>query len=598
MEARHKLIDFNTIVQAACDLDVGRLVELHHAITAFNNEGLALGNRVIALDMKDDDGVFTPAGKLASLGEHDAVNLLRQFGADESHIAMGYAAGNFTREAKAIIWNTCVDLNCVAIGVGMSKDADFRETLRSELDLPIEWLVFGATYRWNEDYANSLLDELDEKDERRNAAAIAMKFAVRLQTGTAGIDPPPLLIEKPSLDDGYLQRKFNKIYKRNNETGIPSDATLYDLQHDKNVNFNKINEWTRHCDQRYTAPRLTYEFAFIENDDFLAVLSAVIPLSKLCYAGAKNRKALMRKYQFNYYQAGLFLDHPDFRELFEKENALTLIRELTTVDQDEVVDMLRKYQFYLAKTAMLNKLKEYCEQNSGWFTGLLSNPKIGRVESLRIAIEYLPSLQSLHELLYLECQILLGYVEPRPNPLLPKHLQPLDNEHVDVQLIGLLSMMTADACFKPLSKDTSCADNQAVVSNQLSEKDKLKRLAGILEPRVALNAASNFFTSHLEEYIEKHSTSIIELNFTGSKEHKIERVRSMLEASKRAGSRNELMAVPLSQFSMFNHLTKTKPHPQSPKHLQAMTTDDVSPQFRDMVDKLLKCDELKPSHFK
>ncbi len=604
--------NYDLIYAAAEALDVGLLVKHFNA--------------GIRIDTLDRHGLFTPAAALAASCQESAVELLQAFGADISSIAMGYTAGNCTLQAKSIIRNHCVNLKDIAIGAGMSFDPDLRAELTNEFDLAPEWLVFGAVMSEQSDLAEEMLrylkSEYDDKHDASYASAyqstlLTYLYAYKMKYGCntsssvsdtayefSGLSSYVIWIGKLQQDemhagDRELQSIINQLYSKEKCGRIPSSKRLIELQNQKN--FLDVVAWLPNCDLHYHRPALTYELTFA-GYDFINAIKVADSRYSACCDDAVQRKALMQQYHFDYHQATLYATDRLVPEILEQaianegekyQESLRQLADLQNVEgRCEAEDMLHKFYLSHIKLYVIKVLQDFCEGRNNLLTSLFTNPKLTRLASLKIAIAYIESLQDLHELIIFEYGLFQNIISPKPNPLLPYHLQPLANKNTDQDLVRKF----ADLVHAKYFKNVFSQGNEA--GEMIAYKDLSVSKLPDSSNADALMRVREHFVGVMKKFVTDHQSSVRNISLFGNSTHKINRVNDMQEAASRVATRREFIAIALHQFGLYNRLTKPKPHPQAPKYLTLMDDEETSPEFRQMVEGLLTCEPLKPNHFK
>ncbi len=130
---------------------------IYEAAKSGNHHALAgLMDQNVCIDVHDHRGLFTPAGRLAAEGHHEAVKLLHGLGANGDYIAMGYASEGYVQEAEIMRKKFGANIKHLAIGAAMYHDSSYAEQLRQKFSFNTAWLMFGASLVRSKTYIASL----------------------------------------------------------------------------------------------------------------------------------------------------------------------------------------------------------------------------------------------------------------------------------------------------------------------------------------------------------------------------------------------------------------------------------------------------------
>jgi hypothetical protein len=116
-----------------------------------------LFNSNVYIDVRDHNGLLTPAALLAAEGNHEAVALLQSLGANNDFIAMGYASVGNTKMAGILRQEHGASIKYLAIGAAMHGNHEYAEELRIKYNLNPDWLIFGAAFAGHHDYVTALM---------------------------------------------------------------------------------------------------------------------------------------------------------------------------------------------------------------------------------------------------------------------------------------------------------------------------------------------------------------------------------------------------------------------------------------------------------
>jgi hypothetical protein len=110
----------------------------------------------VCIDVLDNRGLFTPAGKLAAEGQKDAADLLMALGADASQVAMGYASAGDMLSAEKLRLTKAISLIKLGMGAAMYKDVSYANWLVSHQGAHPGWMAVGAGFVGNRAFAESI----------------------------------------------------------------------------------------------------------------------------------------------------------------------------------------------------------------------------------------------------------------------------------------------------------------------------------------------------------------------------------------------------------------------------------------------------------
>lgn len=457
-----------------------------------------------SLDVGGKIGLFTPAARLATQGNHKAVALLQSFGASPDYIAMGYVYANNLELAEKMRREMGVKIHFLALGAGLARNHDYAKHLQKQYHLHPEYIVLGAMIRDDDAFAESLIHD-DLEDDAYLRARLAQLNAI-LVGDPATIDARAKLVCRHSREkleddvailDGFVKSNPDHIFQYQQTLkkigACGAGMKVHSLREWRGLNDTSLLTVNRETivsamdasGYIHSEALLTYELVFTKNPEFINQLSEAtqslvnkfgleIPgiqeaFLHQCFkqfnrsaARATKMIAIMQALQFDYDQAYAFVTNPQIRDC--------LHLALTAQDMpaaNSVIAMLMSSHGLMSLTVSRDMIKKYLEWSaryildaslsrlhnanySSWNPIYWPNNNLDRAESLRVACKGASSAQ-IHGWIMLQFGLFNGTIKLAPDLTKPKHEQPLSKPNPDSIFFKVIKEMVESPRFKILS---------------------------------------------------------------------------------------------------------------------------------------------------